>query len=157
VKLSSRRTIHRGSGGFTLIELIVVLVLVALASSLVYLGVARSLGGHEEKVFGRELVSLTKRARRMAIEHGVASALLISSEERRCWVRGETGAVEVPETMLIEGEDVAQVEEGVYGIAFYPDGSSSGGTLSFSVGGQVVYAFRTDPITGIISVSKKES
>ncbi len=134
-----------------------VLVLVGLASSLVYLGVARSLGGHEEKVFGRELVSLTKRARRMAIEQGVASALLISSEERRCWVRGETAAVEVPETMLIEGEDVARVEEGVYGIAFYPDGSSSGGTLSFSVGGQVVYAFRTDPITGIISVSKKES
>jgi general secretion pathway protein H len=135
----------------------VVLVLVGLASSLVYLAVARSAAGHQEKVFGRELVSLTKRARWLAIEHGVPSALLISSEERRCWVRGETTAVEVPETMLIEGEDVAQVEEGVYGITFYPDGSSSGGKLSFSVGGQVVYAFRADPITGIISVGKAES
>jgi general secretion pathway protein H len=157
VKLTSRRNDHNASGGFTLLEIIVVLVLVALASSLVYSGVARSLGGHQEKVFGRELVSLTKRARRMAIEKGVPSALLISSEERRCWVRGETAAVEVPETMLIEGEDVTQVEEGVYGIAFYPDGSSSGGTLTFSVGGEVVYAFRTDPVTGIISVSKKVS
>jgi general secretion pathway protein H len=157
MKSSSRRTGRTNSGGFTLLELIVVLVLVALASSLVYLGVARSMSGHQEKVFGRELVSLTKRARRMAIEHGVASALLISSEERRCWVRGETAAVKVPETMLIEGEDVEQVEEGVYGIVFYPDGSSSGGKLSFSVGGHVVYAFRTDPITGVISVSKTES
>jgi general secretion pathway protein H len=155
--LTSRRIGGKGSGGFTLLEIIVVLVLVAMASSLVYLGVARSMSGHQEKVFGRELVSLTKRARRMAIEHGAPSALLISSEERRCWVRGETAAVEVPETMLIEGEDVAQVEDGVYGIAFYPDGSSSGGTLSFSVGGQVVYAFRTDPVTGIVSVSKKAS
>ena len=72
-------------------------------------------------------------------------------------MRGETAVVKVPETMLIEGEDVERVEDGVYGIAFYPDGSSSGGKLSFSVGGQVVYAFRTDPITGIISVSKTES
>jgi general secretion pathway protein H len=157
VKSSSRRSGFKGAGGFTLLEIIVVLVLVALVSSLVYLGVARSMAGHQEKVFGRELVSLTKRARRMAIEHGVPSALLISSEERRCWVRGETSAVEVPETMLIQGEDVEQVEEGVYGITFYPDGSSSGGKLSFSVGGQVVYAFRADPITGIISVSKTGS
>jgi general secretion pathway protein H len=145
------------TGGFTLLEIIVVLVLVALASSLVYLGVARSMGSHQEKVFGRELVSLTKRARRMAVERGAPSSLLISSGQRRCWVRGETSSVEVPETMLIEGEDVEQVEEGVYGITFYPDGSSSGGKLSFSVGGQVVYAFRADPVTGIISVSKTQS
>lgn len=142
------------SGGFTLLELVVVLLLVGLASSLIYVSVGRSLGRHEEKAFGRELAFLTKRARRMAIEKAVPSALLISSEDRRCWVRGQTASVKVPETMLIEGEDVAEVEDGVYGIHFYADGSSSGGTLTFSVAGEILYAFRVDPITGLISTEK---
>jgi general secretion pathway protein H len=142
------------SGGFTLLELVVVLLLVGLAGSLIYASVGRSLGRHEEKAFGRELASLTKRARRMAIEKAVPSALLISSEDRRCWVQGLSSSVKVPETMLIEGEGVAEVEDGVYGFHFYADGSSSGGTLSFSVAGQVLYAFKVDPITGLISTEK---
>ncbi len=139
------------SEGFTLLELLVVLVLLALAGSLVFVNVGKSIGKRETKIFAQEMVSLCKKARRMAVEDGAPKAFHISSVQRRCWVGDGTRSIEIPEKMLIEGEGVAQLNEDVYAIWFYPDGSSSGGELTLSISGRLIYAFRVDVLTGIIT------
>ncbi len=137
--------------GFTLAEILVVIILLAMAGSLVFVSVGKSMAGKQNKAFAREMVSLCKKARRMAVDAGVPTALNISSTQRRCWLDNSTKSLEIPSQMLIEGEGISQLNEEVYTIRFYPDGSSDGGELTLSVSGQTVYAFRVDMLTGILS------
>ncbi len=137
--------------GFTLVEILVVIILLALAGSLVFVSVGKSMATKQNKAFSRQMLSFCKKARRMAVDHGVPTALNISSAQRRCWVDNSKKSLEIPEQMLIEGEGISQLNEDLYTIRFYPDGSSDGGELALSVAGQTVYAFRVDMLTGILS------
>ena len=137
--------------GFTLVEILVVMVLLAMAGSLVFVSVGKTMAGNRNRAFAGELLSLCKKARRMAVDDGVPTAFNISSGQRRCWVGDSKKSLEIPEEMLIEGEGITQLNEDVYTIGFYPDGSSGGGTLTLSVSGQTVYAFRIDILTGMLT------
>jgi len=137
--------------GFTLVEILVVMVLLAMAGSLVFVSAGKTMAGNRNRAFAGELLSLCKKARRMAVDDGVPTAFNISSGQRRCWVGDSKKSIEIPEEMLIEGEGITQLNEDVYTIGFYPDGSSGGGTLTLSVSGQTVYAFRIDILTGMLT------
>jgi general secretion pathway protein H len=130
--------------------MVVVLIIVALASSLVFVTVGSGLGQRAEREFALEMAGLCKKARRMAVWVGIPQSFRISSMERRCWIEGAEGSLEVPEQMLIEGEGVARLDDDTYYIQFYPDGSSSGGELTLSVAGRAVYEFRVDMLTGLV-------
>ena len=137
--------------GFTLFEILAVMVLLALAGSLVFVSTGKTMAGNRNRAFAREMVSLCKTARRIALDDGVPTAFNISSDQRRCWVGDRDRSLEIPEEMLVEGEGIAQLNEDVYIIRFYPDGSSDGGTLTLSISGKTVYAFRIDRITGMLT------
>jgi general secretion pathway protein H len=137
--------------GFTLVEILVVVVLLAMAGSLVFVSAGKTMAGNRNRAFAGEMLSLCKKARRMAVDDGVPTAFNISSGQRRCWVGDSKKTLEIPEEMLIEGEGISQLNEDVYTIGFYPDGSSGGGTLTLSVSGQTVYAFRIDILTGMLT------
>ena len=128
-----------------------VMILLGIASSLIFVNVGKSMGNRQAKSFAQEIVSLCKKARQMAIDNGVPTSLNVSSTQRRCWVSGATRSLEVPEQMLIEGEGVIQLNEDIYAIRFYPDGSSGGGELTLSISGHIIYAFRVDALTGILT------
>jgi general secretion pathway protein H len=137
--------------GFTLAEILVVIILLALAGSLVFTSVGKSMADKQNKAFARDMVSLCKKARRMAVDAGVPTGLNISSTNRRCWIDNSSKSLGIPSQMLIEGKGIPQLNEALYTIRFYPDGSSDGGELTLSVSGQTVYAFRVDMLTGILS------
>jgi general secretion pathway protein H len=139
------------SDGFTLLEMIVVLVIIAMCGTLVFVNVGKSIATRKNKNFAYEMISLCKTARRLAIDRGAPVAFYISSDERRCWIDSGRDDIKVPEGMLIEGEGVSAFDEGVYGIEFYPDGSASGGELTLSVGGNIVCTIKVDLVTGTIS------
>ncbi len=142
------------SDGFTFLELIVVMVIMAMAGSLVFMNVGKSIATRKDKNFGNEMISLCKKARRLTIDRGKPTIFYISSDKRRCWIEDTGDSVDVPEEMLIEGEGVSLFGNGVYGICFYPDGSSSGGELTISVAGDILYSLKFDWITGLITVVK---
>lgn len=143
--------------GFTLVEILVVMIILALAGSLVFVNVGRSVTGKQNKTFALEMISLCKKARRMAVDSGVPAALYISASQRCCWINGREKRLEIPETMHIRGEGITQLNEDEYTIRFYPDGSSDGGELNLSISGQPVYAFRIDMLTGMITRIEEEA
>ena len=143
--------------GYTLVEILVVLILLAVAGALVYVNVGRSIGANEEKAFARDMIRLCKKARRMAVDGGVPMAVNISSSQRRCWVDGQTNGLEVPARMRIKGEGIARLDGDVYMIYFYPDGSSDGGELTLTIGDRTVYAFRMDRLTGLPFEKEEEA
>ena len=142
--------------GFTLIEMLVVLVLVAMAGTIVFVRVGKSMTSRQTRVFAQDLVSLCKEARRMAVEKGEPTSVDIYSDERRCSTSGSRKVLEIPAEMAIEGTGIGQSDEDVYAIYFYPDGSSGGGELTLSIPGQKGYSFRIDMLTGLLSRTGEE-
>lgn len=137
--------------GYTLVEILVVMILMAMAGSLVFVSAGKSMANKQNKAFSQEMVSLCRKARRMAVDKGTPISFNISSTQRRCWVNESAESIDIPAQMLVEGEGISQLQENIYTIRFYPDGSSDGGRLTLSISGQTVYAFRVDILTGILT------
>lgn len=135
--------------GFTLIELIVVLLLAALAAGMVFINVGQARQDQEGRFFARELHRLLRTARTQAISSGTVRMVVISADERRCWVDPRK-ALTIPDRVRIQGRHLAQPQEGQHGVYFYPDGSSSGGLLTVSENEQFLLRMRVDPLTGLI-------
>ena len=137
--------------GYTLVEILVVMILLAAIGSLVFVNVGRSVGKKKTKAFTQQTLALCKKARRMAMDNGVLTTVYISSSQRCCWVDDRAKAIQFPEQMRIEGQGVTQLDEDLYAVCFHPDGSSPGGELTFSLTDQPIYAFRVDRLTGLVS------
>jgi hypothetical protein len=103
------------------------------------------------------MISLCKKARRVAVDHGKPMAVYISSSKRCCWLSGEAISLEIPEQMLVEGEGVCRLNRDIHVIRFYQDGSSSGGDLTLSISGRAVYAFRVDRLMGLVTQIEEEA
>jgi len=114
--------------GFTLFELMVVLVLIGLLSSMVFVAVSSGLLKSRETKFVNQFANALKGARTRALGQGKAVRFIIDSENRKFGLK-PPGLQEIPASIQIEGEDIEELQDGVYGIVFYPDGSSSGGEL----------------------------
>jgi len=139
------------SKGFTFLEILVVLILISLASSLVALNVGKSSGQKRTVFFIKKVQSLCVKARQRAMINGYPQSFVISSSERSCWIIPEN-KVEIPESITIEGENLKIVEEDMYVIRFYPDGSSSGGILFFKIDEVTRFRLKVDVLTGIIEL-----
>ncbi|MBF0228207.1 MAG: prepilin-type N-terminal cleavage/methylation domain-containing protein [Desulfamplus sp.] len=161
--------------GFTLIEITVVIILIAIASSLVLMNIGQSGRMKESRIFASNIVSMCKKARVTAVSKGVPACLTISPESRECGIGfigdalpdsknlddqisdnegfGESsnnGLLKIPESILLEGENIKVDSNGVYFICFYPDGSSGGGILTISVENEFEFTFQVDMLTGSI-------
>jgi general secretion pathway protein H len=137
--------------GFTLIEILVVMVLIAVSGSLVYLSVGRSAEQKQGRMFAQEMIALVKKARGTSLASSRPVAFYISSADRICWVEGGAASLKIPEKVLIQAQGIAHVEADVYGVYFYPDGSSSGGELILSANGEPFSVLRVDMLTGLVT------
>ncbi len=126
MRFPSERTTF--SPGFTLIELLVVLVLMGLLGSIVFLSVSTGILSSREKRFVQDFRQTLNRARMVSLSSGQPAQFLIDSERRAYSLNGRKWQ-DIPETMQVEGEKIAEVSPGVFGVTFYPDGSSSGAEL----------------------------
>jgi general secretion pathway protein H len=140
-------------GGFTLIELVVVLVLLALAAGLVFQHVGGSTDVRQAKVFAQELASFLKKARRTAVNTGGPVTVWISDQERACTMN--ESQIEIPETVRLDGRNIRQDEDGTAYVRFDPDGGSSGGELIVQTGGNPVAVLRIDLFTGAIQALRE--
>ena len=116
-----------GQAGFSLVELLIVLAILALATSLT---VAR-LPGHgsgrlEARRTTQEIVSLI-RATRLDAQRRGSPSLLKFSETERSFSTPWGAKVSLPVSQKVSVLSSGQI--GVDGIAFYPDGHSSGGQI----------------------------
>lgn len=139
------------SKGFTLIEILVVMVLFALAGTMVFANVGKSRHERGNKDFSRSFVQMVKKARTRAVGTGRAVTVRLSDERKECSIDGLEKTLSIPEEMLIEADEGnGRMEEGDFIFSFYPDGSSDGLTLTFSVGDTFVRRIRIDMLTGIV-------
>ncbi|SLM30379.1 hypothetical protein MTBBW1_2200033 [Desulfamplus magnetovallimortis] len=78
--------IHSGKSGFTLIEIMVVMILLAIASSLVLMNVGHSGRMKQSRLFAEKLVKLCKTARIEATNRSFPVCMTILPDDRECRV-----------------------------------------------------------------------
>jgi len=149
---------HRASG-FTLLEIMLVLAILAMASILV----VPNLGSLETRTFNaqvRQALSLLNYARRTAVVQGQPSSAIFynGSIDREAIpaARANSGNWQAGASTSIRFRDSTDQEieiEDLLEINFYPEGGSTGGTLLLQQDEQIV-AIDIDPFTGRVTTAE---
>jgi len=128
----------------------VVLTLIALGVGMAAVSVGTWSGRSQEREFIFRFSALFRQARNQAGRSGRAAMVIIDPGARICRLSYESGGLPVPEIIEIRGDGLEELPEGRKAVVFFPDGSSSGGTVEVVRGGTSRAVFRIDPVTGLM-------
>ncbi|OIQ74949.1 hypothetical protein GALL_433900 [mine drainage metagenome] len=135
--------------GFTLLELLVVLVLMGLITGMAVPLLSSGLPGAQLKASARELLAGLRQARDQAITRRQDAALTIDVQKHNFQVTGDSRVYKLPAKVKI-GLFVADTQAAgdVGAFRFYPDGSSTGGRVTVSLD-RTTYRIDVDWLTGM--------
>lgn len=121
----------RPAGGFTLLELLVVLAIAALLLAVVPPLFSAALPGVELKAAARRVASGLRLAREEAIRSGRDAAFVLDVEGRAFRVDGPYRVTPLPVglDLKLEAAESEMQGEGVGAVRFFPDGTSTGGRV----------------------------
>jgi len=152
--LGRPRSARRGAG-FTLLEVILVLVIGAIAYVAVLTLPSRGASAADLKAAARSLASGLRHAQTMAMATRRDSALTIDVESREYTVAGDPTVRQLPTALEIKlytaQSEVTSERHGA--IRFYPDGSSTGGRITIASGPRK-YLVDVDWLTGRVSINE---
>jgi general secretion pathway protein H len=140
--------------GFTLLELMVVLVIGALAYAILLGGPLRSASSADLKATARTLAAGLRQAQSTAMVTKRDAVLTLDVESREYAVGGDTRTHKLPDgidfKLFTAQSEVASERRGA--IRFYPDGSSTGGRITVAAG-ERKYLVDVDWLTGRVSIA----
>ncbi len=142
--------------GFTLLELIVVLLLLSLALGMVAPRVSVGVKKLTERDFVINTIKLLNRARFRALSSGGESIFFIDGANR---IMGIDSAEKekIPENIDIYSKGLQQIANNVYAIRFFPDGSATATHLEITFNKGQQYFISINPFSGqlVFSENKK--
>ena len=161
------KTLKRNIDGFTLLELVLVLLLMGLIAGLTLPFVASSLDRLKLQSEVRQIASAMQFTRSEAISKKALFTFNINIDENKYWLaipkqNEVTQSKPIDETVRIMDYKNAEetLTEGAFKILFYPRGNSSGGSLRFkSINDEDeenIYEVIIDPITGKPKINQLE-
>lgn len=146
----------RGQRGFTLIEIIVVLMLIALVVTIASVSVGQGLTGARVRSASRDLVAALRYTRGQAIVSQSEQVLELDLEHFT-YTAPKRNPVELPKDMelrlLTAQQELTGEKSGR--IRFYPDGSSTGGRIKV-IRGQRAWDIEIAWLTGEIALREGE-
>ncbi|MFC5489670.1 GspH/FimT family pseudopilin [Dokdonella soli] len=151
----SRPRARKRALGFTLIELMAVIVLLAIALTAVTFSFSKSLQGARIRGASRDLVAALRYTRGQAIVKGEQEVLTLDLDNNSYTAPGK-GAVQLPKGMSLRLTTAETEQTGANsgGIRFFADGSSTGGRISV-LQGQREWRINVAWLTGDIALDEK--
>ena len=142
--------------GFTLVELMLVMVIIALIMGLVGTSMSRSVSAAEARAASRKLVGSLRYTRARAIIDKQEQVFQVDTENRSYQAPGRK-KIELPEgvevTITTARSEITA--EDIAGIRFFPDGGSTGGHIELMVKGRE-YRVNVAWLTGETSLERTE-
>ena len=148
--------------GFSLLELIVILMLVALVSGVVMPSFSRGLRGLEMETAGRDLMTRMRHARSQAIAKQKVFRIILRKDEDETvpdyYVLADEFEQQIRKFVLPEGVSVQTQDDLKFPVRinFYANGRSSGATFSLKRETGREMKIWVDPITGFPKVLKED-
>ena len=151
-------TLRIGSQGFTLLELLVVLMLLGVSSLLVLPAMGRRLGQLEVRKSALKLAAVARNLRSKAVFEGSLQRLILDPY---------SNSYEVSEGQIVRlSSDIrisaiaggAPFGEGMTQFHFFPNGRIQGGEIGISGRGSAAsYITRFNPLSGRITIVKEKA
>jgi type II secretion system protein H len=156
---SSRARNLAGTGGFTLLEILVTVAIIAIVSALAAPAIAGRLLESPLEHTARVLKGMLEEARADAAVRATPVAVLWSPQSRRFALRGRDREhvlpippdVQVTVAGLVRAEGDPGSPDTRDGLVFFPLGGSTGGGVTLSSAGRTM-TLRTDPMTGAVAL-----
>ncbi|MBL0732371.1 MAG: prepilin-type N-terminal cleavage/methylation domain-containing protein [Desulfosarcina sp.] len=161
-------TVRISSSGFTLLELIIVMIIVGLMSVLVVPVIGSSLSNLELKTAAKKTASALRYCRSKAAMQkttyiaGIdfaANIISVENKKKSSEKPDETDEPDFKTYKLPEGVYVEkivssdqEIDSGRFKITFFPNGSCSGGLITLAGIREKQYNINLDSITGIVTI-----
>ena len=118
--------------GFTLVELLVVLVIMAMAYTLVSPMISSGVSGTELKASARQLAAGLRKARSEAVARRQQTVMTVEVEARQFQLSGDPRVYRLPQSVAVQLFTAqSELVAGTAGaIRFFPDGGSTGGRIT---------------------------
>ncbi len=142
--------------GFTLLELIIVIILISIAFGISVVSFSNRLPSERVDATAREMIAMFRQAHTEAATTGRLHVLNVEIDARQYGIEG--GVLKsIPDDVSIKIADPSYGEliSGEYRFTFGPFGSTEGGTIILSSGKKTV-AIQTDPVLGALLVQLKK-
>ncbi|NOR20339.1 MAG: prepilin-type N-terminal cleavage/methylation domain-containing protein [Xanthomonadales bacterium] len=155
--MKQRININRISNrGFTLVELMMVMVIIAVVMGLVATSMSSSISSAEARAASRKLVASLRYTRARAILDKQEQVLLVDTENRSYKAPGRE-QINLPEgvDLTVTTARSELTSESVAGIRFFPDGGSTGGHIELIVNGRE-YRINVAWLTGETKLQRLE-
>ena len=151
-------TARAGQHGFTLLEILIVLVIGVLLVALVPPLLSGMSGAAELRGAARQLAAGLRNARNEAVTHQQEAVLTLDLERRRFGVTGDPREIALPESVALKLYTAQSelLDSATGGIRFFPDGSSTGGAITVS-GPKLAYRVNVDWLTGTVAIVEQDA
>ncbi|MEH6875648.1 MAG: GspH/FimT family pseudopilin [Candidatus Competibacter sp.] len=151
-------TARAGQHGFTLLEILIVLVIGVLLVALVPPLLSGMSGATELRGAARQLAAGLRNARNEAVIRQQEAVLTLDLERRRFGVTGDPREIALPESVALKLYTAQSelLDSATGGIRFFPDGSSTGGAITVS-GPKLAYRVNVDWLTGTVAIVEQDA
>ena len=147
----------RDRRGFSLLELLVVLLLLALSSALVLPAIDRGLKERELKQSALELAAVARDLRRRAVYENALQYLVLNPSENSYQTLPGDKVLLPPDVMMTGIEGGEPAEEGLRRFLFFPNGSALGGEIGISSRQGSGYIIQLEPLSGRVVVVQRKT
>lgn len=143
------------SRGFSLLELILVLVVLGLSSVLVLPSIDKGLRDQNVRRSALALAAAARELRSRAVYRGVPQQLILDVPQNS-YLLAQDREIHLPAEITIAGVNGGEtLESGIHRFLFFPNGSTFGGQIVIAgVRPSASYAIRLEALTGKIEVSR---
>lgn len=142
----------QSAGGFTLFELVVVMLIMALVAGIGATAIGGRLSATRERTAASDLATVLRQTRSAAINSNRDLALAVDTQSNAYAIDG--GPVrQLPEglTVSLFAAETERLGRTAGRIRFFPDGSSTGGEVTLAAANRA-YVVRVDWLTGRVDV-----
>lgn len=140
--------------GFTLIELVLVLLLIGVSMVIVLPNIDRGLQDREVRISALGLAAVARDLRSRALTDGMPQELLLNVPQNS-YLAAQATEVHLPADVKFASVDGGEtIDRDIKKFYFFPNGSSLGGEIVLAGERSVSYLVRMEALTGRVQVSR---
>ena len=144
----------KNNRGFSLIELVLVLLLLGVGMAIVVPNIDKGLTDREVRVSALGIAAVARDLRSRALFDGMPQELLVNLPQNSYLV-AQSKEVHLPADVRFVSVDGGEtVDRDIKRFYFFPNGSTLGGAIALAGEKSASYLVRLEPLTGRVEVSR---